>query len=118
MMAKEIMEIIKNGEYDVYGLRMDYAEYKIGDVCDNSFDWWQDDPEDGSEYDEDMGLWKGEELDGTCAIIVTSENIEDALKRIKMYNPGANLYLIAGYDWQEGNDIDEVIIRNAKVVAK
>lgn len=117
MTVEEIKAIIDEEEFDVYGLRMDEAEYEIGEETNNSHNWWQDDPEDGSEYDEEIGLWKGEELDGTCAIVVR-ENIESALERVKMYNHCGKLYLIAGFDWEEGNDIDEVIIRRAKVVLK
>lgn len=116
MTATEIRNIIEEEEFDVYGLRMDYAEYEPGDTCEDSFEWWQDDPEDGSKYIDEMGLWMGEKLDGTCAIKVTANNIDVALKRIKMYNPGANLYLLGGYDWEEGNDVDEIVIRNAKVI--
>lgn len=116
MNKDQIMKEIEAGRFEVYGLRMDEAEYEAGDICENSHDWWQDDPEDGSEYNADLGLWMGEELDGTCSVMVTADSIESALNRVRAYNPGGRLYLIGGYDWEEGNDIDEVIVRNARVL--
>lgn len=117
MTVQEIKDIIMEDAYDVYGLRIDNTDFSVGDICDNSHEVWQDDPEDGSEYNEEWGYWVGEELDGTCAVRVTVDTIEKALKKIDEYY-GKNLYLISGYDYSWGNDQMEVIIRNAKVLKK
>lgn len=117
MTKEEIKDIIEAGEYDVYGLRIDEGMiYKVGDTTENSHQWWQDDPEDDSEYNEDLGLWDGGELNGTCAIEVTEDNIESALEMIKQYF-GEHITLIAGYGYEYGNDNGEVIIEDAKVLA-
>lgn len=117
MTAQEIKDIIMEDAYDVYGLRVDNTDFSVGDICDNSHEVWQDDPEDGSEYNEEWGYWVGEELDGTCAIEVKADTIEKALEAADAYY-GKNIYLIAGYDYMYGNDPGEVIIRNAKVLMK
>lgn len=128
MTVKEIAEIVKNGlfeEHDIYGLRADRDGLNVGDTLNNSHQWWQDDPSElgeECEYDEERGLWDGGELDGTCTIGLPDyacdfeKEIEKALKRIQMY--GKNIYLVGGDNAGCGNDIDEVLISNAVIVAK
>lgn len=43
--------------FEWYGIRADNAKYEIGDICKLSHNWWQDNPEDGSEYNKSLGLW-------------------------------------------------------------
>ena len=73
-------------EFEWYGIRADDKKYEIGEICELSHNWWQDDPEDGSEFNKELGLWDGGELDGTCAINCTDDldnlsKIVDFVKR-------------------------------------
>lgn len=116
MLSEEIRQIVEKGEYECYGLRIDdNSAYRVGDICKNSHQWWQDDPEDGSEYVKEMECWDGGELPGTCAIEIIDGNIDQALKDVCTYF-GDNLYLIAGNIFEGGNDIGEVIISDAIVL--
>ena len=118
MNVQEIEKIIKSGEYEFYGIRVDSENrYNIGDTCKNSHNWFQDDPEDGSEYNSQIGLWDCGELDGTCCIKVTEDNIEYALNRAEAYF-GDLITLIAGDYAEGGSDIGEIIIKDAVVLAK
>lgn len=73
---EELKKILEKEEYEFYGIRMDNAEYAVGDTCANSHQWWQDDPEDDEmEYEPSMGCWDGGELDGTCAFEVSASNL-------------------------------------------
>ncbi len=117
MTIEKLKEIIDMEEYEFYGVRVDETiKYNIGDICYNSHQWWQDDPEDGSEYNEEQHCWDGGELDGTCCLQVTEENLEDVIKKSEMYF-GENVTLIAGNYAEGGNDIGEIIISDAKVIA-
>lgn len=129
MTAQEIMEIIKANEekYEFFGLRTDDAEYEIGEICKNSHEWYQDDPNGELEkddawytpYNEEMKMWDGGELDGTSSVAVTAETVEDALKTFEAYKTiGTNYYILAGDYAQGGNDIGESIIRDAVVLAR
>ena len=127
MTAQRIRDMIENSDYEFYGLRYDDAEYDIGEEYERSHQWWQDDPNEGLEeddpwylpYNEELGLWDGGELDGTCSVGVNEGNVEEALERIKSYtNCGKNLYLIAGDYAQGGNDCGELIINNAIVICR
>lgn len=131
MLTKDIiLNAIENGEYDVYGIRYDYHDYTIGDVCENSRQWWQDvenvDPngelteeELAALYNDENGCYDGGELDGVCAVRVTADTIDEAINRMSQYDwGGCQLILVAGYDATEGNDPEEIIIENATVIAK
>lgn len=119
MKASEILEIIENGEFDVYGIRRDRAGLEAGHEFKNSHQWWQDDPADWGEeceYNEELGLWDGGELPGVCALRIkdypTVEDIEKVLKASELYDFKGPAYLVGG-DWSEGgNDIGEIIIRD------
>lgn len=115
---EEIRKILEKEEYDFYGIRMDDAEYRIGDTCQVSHQWWQDDPEnDEMEYVPSMSAWDGGELPGTCSFEVTLDNLESAINDARSafgyYN---KMYLIAGDVAEGGNDIGEIIIADAKVL--
>lgn len=115
--TEEIRNIINNEEYEFYGIRVDSCnKYKAGDVCENSHQWWQDDPEDGSEYNEDNHLWDGGELNGTCCLKVSADNIGSVIKAAEKSYLGNNITLIAGDYAEGGNDRDELIISDAKVL--
>ena len=132
MTATEILTVIKNGDYEFYGLRADRAGIQIGDTFDNSRQWYQDWQEWWGEFPADdynadpdhpynkaLGCWEDGELDGTCSIGITrcdENSIAAALELVSAYI-GENVYLIAGDDAEGGNDIGEIIIRDARCVA-
>lgn len=116
-----ILKILEKEEYEVYGLRVDDRLYNVGDNCSPSRQLWQDEVE-GLPYDDELGLWVGEDLDGTCAIEIDTvfgvdiEDIEEALEIIEHYQ-GNHMYLVAGDYCEGGNDYGECIIPDAKVLA-
>lgn len=117
-MIDQIRGIILKGEYEVYGIRVDYdLAYSVGDTCNNSHQWWYDEPCENCdlEYNEDMLCWDGGELPGTCALEVTEEDVDEILKNSEMYF-GDHVTLIAGDSYEAGNDLGEVIIDKAKVL--
>ena len=127
MTEQEIIEVIEHGEYEFYGVRCDDAEYGIGDQCNNSHNWYQDDPNEGLDeddpwfmpYNKALGLWDGGELNGACAVMVSADTVDNAIKALKSYALcGKNTYLIAGDYAQGGNDKNELIIGGAIVLAK
>lgn len=129
MRVETILKILNEEEYEIYGLRYDDNNYNVGDCCENSHDWFQDlwnipdyenlsDEEIDNIYNDYLGCYDGGELDGVSTIQVTA-NISKALKRMNMYkNCGKDLILVAGNSAREGNDADEIIIRDAIVIAK
>lgn len=132
MMTKEkiVDAINQNTDFEFFGLRCDFHGYEIGDVCENSHQWWQDadnldnfdeltEDEISAKYNEEMQCYDGGELDGVCAVKVTEETVDNALSRIeKIYNFGGEIILVAGNYAEEGNDVGEIIIENAIVIAK
>lgn len=116
--VKKIKEIMENIDYMYYGLRCDDKLYSVGDICEKSYEWYQDDPEDESyEYDQYLGIWKGDQLEGTCGIKLRKDNIGLMLDRMNMYCYAKHLYLI-GADWvYGGNDQYEGIFEDAEVLA-
>lgn len=117
MYIEDIRNIISEEEFDFYGIRVDSCNiYNVSDICENSHQWWQDDPEDGSQYNEQNHLWDGGELNGTCCIRVREDNIEDIINAAEKGYFGDHITLVAGYDAEGGNDRDEIIISNAKVL--
>ena len=101
MTATEIKELIEDQEYTYYGIRKDGAKYSIGDTCENSHSWSED---------QDRG-----ELEGTCAVGVTAKTVDVALKQTKQYF-GKHLYIIASDSREMGEDAGEYIMSDAKVV--
>ena len=120
----DILDIIAIDQYTDYGLRVDSIKYNVGDICNNSHSLYWDpvyDEDDNLVYPliEDgpyTGYYDGGELDGTCAIKINADNIEDALNLISQYD-GAYMHLIAGYDSTIGEDTGEIVIRDAVVLA-
>jgi len=122
MTKEQISKIIEKEEYSVYGLRMDYTEYQVGDIMANSHQWYQDPQSDDDTFESDnyngfLGCWDYGELDGTCTIHVTTDNIDSALENIRSYE-GKYMYLVGGDYAEGGNDQGEAIIEDAKVLVK
>ena len=98
----EIKIIIEADHYDYYGLRVIYAEinaYNIGDQLPESKEWI-----DGEETET--------VLNGTCAIEVSVDNIEQAIIATNNYS-GSTMMLISGNDANCGEDEGEIIIERA-----
>ena len=124
MKIEEIRKLISEAEYDYIGVRADSREYQVGDIMDYSHQLFQD-PQDNDDYTELLypyiyegpyaGFYDGGELDGTCALSVSENNIEEMLEAVKNY--GEKIYLIGGNLMEYGNDVDEIIIRDAEVIA-
>ena len=110
----------ENNEYEFFGLRHDSNAYAIGEEVSRSHQWYQDDPTEWGEdlpYNEELGLWDGGELEGTCAIEIEDGNIENAM-RVSAGYEGGHLYLIASEEAWGGNDYMESIMAEAVVVAE
>ena len=119
---ENIMKVMNDhkDEYEFFGLRYDSHEYKVGETMHNSHQWYQDDPANWGEdlpYNEDLRLWDGGELDGTCAIEIEDGNIENAMRVSSGYE-GGHLYLIASEEAWAGNDYMEIIMVESVVIAE
>lgn len=134
----EIKEAIKNTNYEYYGIRVDSGiKYNIGDTAGNSHELFQDPQYTDDTFSEllypyiESGRYKGfydaGELDGTSAIEFHFEldepddpnnlkSLKTAIQEVSMYF-GKYIHIIAGNDCKSGNDIGEIIIRDAIVLA-
>lgn len=126
--VKNILETVKNEGAKVIAIRgLRYDEnYAVGDWCRNSYDWNHE--LDQSSYDVD-----GEpiELPGTCGVDIwnfmylnsnevdeAKNLLREAIERAKYYGDDGRLAIIVGYnDYEYGEDENEIIIRNAQVIA-
>lgn len=124
MNVAEILKKVNDEGYGVVAIRhcAEDEEYKVGDICRNSFDW---------NYELDHSTYEDEEqveLNGTCGLhIIGFENLdeEEVEEAIELFNKAmekANVYsgqvvVIAGDSYDYGSDEDEVIIRDAEVIA-
>lgn len=105
-----VEELILDGEYSYYGIRIDDNDYEIGDTCENSHVW-------------DNGDWTDEELDGACAIAlpeqipVTARELDKVVELASVYS-GKHIYIIGGDSKDYGEDAGEIIIRDAAIVAE
>ena len=128
--AEKIIDIVKNSNYEYFGIRADKAGLNPGDVLENSHQWFQDyiwegNPDEDEEhpYNTEIGCWDDGELSGTCAVYIdectNAAKIEKILSDMKYYLYAGHtcVYLIAGDNMESGNDIGETIIENAKVLA-
>lgn len=103
--------------YEFYGIRIDYEHYyEVGDIHDPSHQWWQDDPEDGCEFNEEESAWDGGVLNGTSAFACTLENIDEAVQYAKAHFVGHAIYLVGGNISELGNDKNEIIIQDAEIL--
>ncbi len=90
-------EEIKNEyAYDFIGVRVQENEFVKGEILNNSFIW-------------DDGECTEEELDGTCAV-----RIDDAVLANGYF--GEHVALVGGYYGEYGEDLGEIIIRQAEVL--
>ena len=81
------------------------VEVEVGDILESSYVW-----EDGETTDE--------VLNGTSGCEVNAKNFDKMYSRfMKEYGSLGNVVLIAGNYYEYGMDDDEVIIRDAKVIA-
>ncbi len=95
-LMNRIEEIRENSDYEYIGVRVQENEFVKGEILDNSFVWV-----DGEITDE--------ELDGTCAV-----KLEDA-ELAKGYF-GDHVAIIGGDYMEYGQDLGEIIIRDAEVL--
>lgn len=105
-------------EFEWYGIRADDKKYEIGEICELSHNWWQDNPEDGSEYNKELGLWDGGELDGTCAINCT-DDLDDLSKIVELVKNtylAEHIYLIGSDACHSGNDANEIVMTDAEIL--
>lgn len=118
MRIDEIREALQNADRKIYryfGIRMDDRNFEIGEEIPAS-------------ENKDWELQEGEELEGVSCIEITAnpwdedEEIEENLKEViayveKKYALGEyHLYLIGGYDGQDGQDDREIVIPFADVI--
>ena len=115
MKSAEGMDIEVNGRVaDVFtlGIRMDDREYNVGDEVAESCN-----------FDEDVRL-DDEPLGGTCALADTSVLTEDEEEIAALegdYEPrymGDYMYIIGGATAHGGEDWQEIIVKDAIVLAK
>ena len=123
MNVEKILGTIKGKDYSVVAIRhcCPDEEYKIGDICRNSFEWNEE--YECSSYDTE----EPEEMDGTCGYAMfdlvdaddseeAKEIIERAVEESSIYD-GSNIVIIGGDSYSYGNDENEVIIEEAEVIA-
>ena len=127
MTIKEIRDLMENSDFEVFGLRSDDYEYNVGDDAHVSHQLFQDPDwdEDGNLiYPEGEGIYAGfydaGDLDGTCAIEISEYDNDDKIARKINTLPtycGKRFYLIGGNGGTYGNDVDEIVVRDAKIIA-
>jgi hypothetical protein len=134
--STEILDIMRGAECECYGMRADRSGLNAGDDLPLSHQWMQDyqdywesdwsgDPYDDPyhPYNKDLGCWDAGELIGTCALYLSPKMSPDQIEKIiseMRYYLSKNapcIYLIGGDDMENGNDINETIIENARVLA-
>lgn len=91
-----IEEIRDDSEYEYIGVRVQENEFTEGEVLSNSFVWV-----DGEMTDE--------ELDGTCAV-----KLEDAELANSYF--GNHVAIIGSNSMEYGQDLGEIILRDAEVI--
>lgn len=123
--VEDIKKAVSGTDFEFYGIRVDDGiSYNVGDICENSHQWWQDSDTaeayglTDDDYNEDMQCWDGGELDGTCAIGFDANDdssIQNAVDQISMYW-GSSIHVLGSDYAENGNDIGEIIISGAKVL--
>lgn len=88
-----------------YGIRIEQRDYAVGDVLPPSRVW------------DENNVVDGEYLGGTSALALKHCAEPIAPKDAYTGYPGCRIYLVLGSMDQYGEDVGEVIIRDAKVVA-
>lgn len=123
MTAQELLKKVNEEGYSVVAIRhlSDDENYRIGDICRNSYNW---------NYEYDLSSYfteEPEELNGTCGYSISKicsldvEEIECAEKILSNGIENASVYpgktvIIAGYRYEYGNDENEVIVADAEVI--
>lgn len=121
MKYESLIKTIRERKFRVIGIRSlcDDEKYNIGDICRYSYDW-------NHECDRSTYGYENEELNGTCAINTEidyywDEDDEIITKIEETYKKAywnTDVVLIAGYQWEYGEDDKEVIIKDAEVIFK
>lgn len=93
---RRVEEINNEYAYDFIGIRVQEKEFTLGETLDNSFVWID-------------GECTEEELDGTCAIRLSDSKLANEYF-------GDHVAVIAGYYGTYGEDLGELIIRDAEVI--
>lgn len=101
-----------------FGVRFSEDPYKMGDILPESYDWYQ--TEEMPEEDWDEALLDGTSTIGLKEYGFTSldelkESIISQLKPADEY-VGEYVYLVSGDCTEYGDDINECIIKDAKVI--
>nr|DAL05590.1 MAG TPA: hypothetical protein [Caudoviricetes sp.] len=91
-----IEEIIEESEFEYVGIRVQEDEFVKSEILDNSYVWIDGEPTD-------------EELDGTCAVMLKDAELA------KGYF-GDHIAIIGGNNMEYGEDLGEIIIKNAEVM--
>ena len=91
-----IDEIQDAYDYGYIGIRVSDNEFTKGEILDNSFVWV-----DGEMTDE--------ELDGTCAIMLKDAKLANAYH-------GNHVAIIGSDSMEYGQDLGEIILRDAEVL--
>ena len=122
MNAKEILAVIKDTQFEFYGIRGWDGSYSAGEILPESVEW---------DYDYDRPTEN--EIGGTCATLIDFyqgideddeiiEAIEKTLKIQKRLYCYSNLYLVGSNSRNPYNayeaDEDEAILAEATVIAK
>lgn len=105
MNVEKILETIKENDYSVVAIRhcCPDEEYKIGDICRNSFEWNEE--YECSSYDTE----EPEEMDGVCGYamfeLIETDDAEEAKEIIERAIEESSIY--------DGNN---VIVEEAEVI--
>jgi len=94
-------------EFEHIAIRAFNPGFMVGDIMPNSFRW------------EDGEICEDEELDGACGFRVRKgDDIDEAVEYVRNVYAfdGRVVYMIGGDYMQFGEDDEEIIIRNARVV--
>lgn len=91
-----IEEIEDAYDYGYIGIRVSENEFTEGEILDNSFVWVD-------------GKMTDEELDGTCAIMLKDAKLANAYL-------GDHVAIIGGNNMEYGQDLGEIILRDAEVL--
>lgn len=121
----DIIDKCDSSNYGYYAVRIDNLIYNEGDWALTSMHIMQD-----PEYDDDgeliyplcndgpyKGFYLGELLPGTCAIMFyDNATLIEAIKNLNY--SGNKITIIGGDSFEYGEDINEVIIHNARVISQ
>lgn len=91
-----IEEIEDAYDYGYIGIRVSENEFTEGEILDNSFVWID-------------GQMTDEELDGTCAIMLKDANLASSYF-------GDHVAIIGSDSMEYGQDLGEIILRDAEVL--